>query len=81
MPSFEEFLIFAGIKPEMTKTREILAEQGIDSFGRLLDCKTYTFENLRSMGIPFAHANDITKAVVVFITQQGLYNNLRRVNY
>jgi hypothetical protein len=66
MPSFKEFLIFAGITPEMTKTRQILADQGINNFGRLLDRTTYTFENFRSMGIPFAHADDITKAVPDF---------------
>lgn len=66
MPSFEEFLLFAGIKPEMTKTRGILAEQGIDQFSRLLDRKTYNLESFRSMGIPFAHADDITKAVPEF---------------
>ncbi|KAH9819964.1 hypothetical protein DFH28DRAFT_885911 [Melampsora americana] len=68
MPSFEDFLIFAGIKPEMTKTRQILIDQGIDQFSRLLDCDTYNFENFRSMGIPFAHADDITKAVPAFTT-------------
>ncbi|KAH9808555.1 hypothetical protein DFH28DRAFT_1087534 [Melampsora americana] len=67
MPPFKEFLMFAGIKPEMTKTREILATQGIDQFSRLLDRKTYTFESFRSMGIPFAHADDLTKAVPDFI--------------
>ncbi|KAH9808800.1 hypothetical protein DFH28DRAFT_907690 [Melampsora americana] len=66
IPSFEEFLNYAGIKPEMTKTREILAEQGIDTFARLLDRKTYNFENFRSMGIAFAHADDLTKAVPKF---------------
>ncbi|KAH9807848.1 hypothetical protein DFH28DRAFT_912482 [Melampsora americana] len=66
IPTFEEFLLFAGIKPEMTKTRDILADQGIDEFVRLLDRNTYTFENFRSMGIPFAHADDITKAVPEF---------------
>ncbi|KAH9808061.1 hypothetical protein DFH28DRAFT_1060320 [Melampsora americana] len=66
MPLFEDYLIFAGIKPEMTKTREILAEQGIDTFGRLLDRKTYNMESFRSMGIPFAHADDLTKAIPLF---------------
>ncbi|KAH9815104.1 hypothetical protein DFH28DRAFT_893341, partial [Melampsora americana] len=66
MPLFEDYLIFAGIKPDMTKTRDILAEQGIDSFGRLLDRKTYNMESFRSMGIPFAHADDLTKAIPMF---------------
>ncbi|KAH9820391.1 hypothetical protein DFH28DRAFT_884777, partial [Melampsora americana] len=66
MPLFEDYLIFAGINLDMTKTREILAEQGIDSFGRLLDCKTYNMESFCSMGIPFAHANDLTKAIPMF---------------
>ncbi|KAH9808109.1 hypothetical protein DFH28DRAFT_910936, partial [Melampsora americana] len=61
-----KFLNYAGIKPEMTKTCKILAEQGIDTFGRLLDRKTYNFENFRSMGIAFAHADDLTKAVPKF---------------
>ncbi|KAH9812048.1 hypothetical protein DFH28DRAFT_1177926, partial [Melampsora americana] len=66
IPPFEEFLTFAGILPEMKKTRDILAEEGINDFGRLLDQSTYTFANFRSMGIPFAHADDLVKAIPKF---------------
>ncbi|KAH9818934.1 hypothetical protein DFH28DRAFT_887664, partial [Melampsora americana] len=67
VPSFEAFLIFAGIKPKMQKTRNALATKGISDFYRLLDCSTYTLATFRSMGIPFAHAEDLWKAVPKFI--------------
>ncbi|KAH9814772.1 hypothetical protein DFH28DRAFT_1167695, partial [Melampsora americana] len=63
IPDFENFLVFAGIGPEMKKTRDILSDEGIDLFARLLDRKTYSFKNFRSMGIPFAHAEDLSKSV------------------
>ncbi|KAH9809285.1 hypothetical protein DFH28DRAFT_905685 [Melampsora americana] len=67
VPSFEAFLVFAGIKPEMQKTRNALATEGISDFYRLLDRSTYTLATFRSMGIPFAHAEDLWKAVPKFI--------------
>ncbi|KAH9821658.1 hypothetical protein DFH28DRAFT_883009, partial [Melampsora americana] len=67
-PPFESFLIFAGIGPDMRKTREALANEGISDFERLLDRSTYTLANFRSMGISFAHAEDLWKAVPRFIT-------------
>ncbi|KAH9807960.1 hypothetical protein DFH28DRAFT_1200026 [Melampsora americana] len=66
IPPFKDFLIFAGITPNRKKTCAILADEGIDDFGRLLDRKTYSFENLQSMGIPFAWADDLYKAVPKF---------------
>ncbi|KAH9813033.1 hypothetical protein DFH28DRAFT_897289 [Melampsora americana] len=66
-PPFEDFLNFAGITPTKKKTRNILAEEGIDNFGRLSDRKTYSFESFRSMGIAFAHADDLYKAVPGFL--------------
>ncbi|KAH9823989.1 hypothetical protein DFH28DRAFT_1047888 [Melampsora americana] len=42
MPSFEAYLLFAGIKPDMEKTRNALASEGISDFYRLLDRSTYT---------------------------------------
>jgi hypothetical protein len=50
----------------MKKTRDILADEGINDFGRLLDRKTYSFDSFRSMGIAFAHADDLYKAVPVY---------------
>ncbi|KAH9811196.1 hypothetical protein DFH28DRAFT_1131110 [Melampsora americana] len=66
-PSFEAFLVFAGITPDMRKTREALANEGISEFNRLLDRATYTLANFRSMGISFAHAEDLFKAVPKFL--------------
>ncbi|KAH9809481.1 hypothetical protein DFH28DRAFT_933796 [Melampsora americana] len=65
-PDFEEFLIFAKIRPQMTHVREALEKEGINEFERLLDREIYTVECLRSFGIPFAQAADIWKAVPRF---------------
>ncbi|KAH9817655.1 hypothetical protein DFH28DRAFT_823705, partial [Melampsora americana] len=65
-PEFEEFLIFAKIRPQMTQVREALEREGINEFERLLDRDIYTVECLRSFGIPFAQAADIWKAVPRF---------------
>ncbi|KAH9816101.1 hypothetical protein DFH28DRAFT_891501 [Melampsora americana] len=66
-PSFEAFLVFAGITPDKRNTREALANEGISEFNRLLDRATYTLANFRSMGISFAHAEDLFKAVPKFL--------------
>jgi hypothetical protein len=75
IPHFENFLIFAGITPDMKKTRDILSEEGIDCFGRLLDRRTYSFESFRSMGIPFAMADDLYKAVPKYNHHLKKYNH------
>ncbi|KAH9820992.1 hypothetical protein DFH28DRAFT_883748 [Melampsora americana] len=66
-PAFEDFLAFAGISADMRKTRDALENEGISDFTRLLDRGTYTLANFRSMGIPFAQAEDLWKAVPNFI--------------
>ncbi|EGG07167.1 uncharacterized protein MELLADRAFT_86043 [Melampsora larici-populina 98AG31] len=65
-PPFEHFLDWAGVTPNFTKAREVLKDQGIDDFGRLLDRDTYSLSNLNSIGIPFAQAADIFKAVLPY---------------
>ncbi|KAH9824335.1 hypothetical protein DFH28DRAFT_879267, partial [Melampsora americana] len=65
-PDFEDFLIFAKIRPHMTQVREALEREGIIDFERLLDRDLYSVDRLRSFGIPFAQAADIWKAVPDF---------------
>ncbi|KAH9812066.1 hypothetical protein DFH28DRAFT_1177995 [Melampsora americana] len=65
-PPFNDFLTFAGIGPDKQKARMALENEGIDDFLRFLDRDTYSITNLRSMGIPFAQAEDIWKAVPRF---------------
>ncbi|EGG10772.1 uncharacterized protein MELLADRAFT_93477 [Melampsora larici-populina 98AG31] len=64
---FNDFLTFAGIGPDKQKARAALENEGIDDFFRFLDRETYSIANLRTMGIPFAQAEDIWKAVPRFI--------------
>lgn len=68
-PAFDDFLAFAGIHEGKKKTRDALYAEGIDEFERLLDRATYSIANLRSLGIPFAHAEDIFKAVPKYLDQ------------
>ncbi|KAH9817448.1 hypothetical protein DFH28DRAFT_1155412, partial [Melampsora americana] len=63
---FEEFLVFAKIRPQMTQVRDALEREGIIDFERLLNRDLYTVDRLQSFGIPFAQAADIWKAVPNF---------------
>lgn len=65
-PPFTKFLDFAGVTSDFPKAREVLSAQGINDFGRLLDRNIYTIANLNSIGVPFAQAADVYKAVPLY---------------
>lgn len=65
-PPFHDFLDFSGVTSNFSKARRVLEEQGINEFGRLLDREIYSLSNLTSVGLPFAQAADIYKAVPLY---------------
>lgn len=65
-PPFGDFLDFAGVTANFSKARRVWEEQGINDFGRLLDQEIYSVVNLTGIGMPFAQAADIYKAVPLY---------------